>query len=128
MADSEKITINLGAVDLGKIDLLVEEGFYGNRADFIRTAIRNQLDSNGEMVRQVTVRRDFVIGALSYNRKDLEKYREKGEKVSLQVIGTLMLDDDIPAELVQATISKVRVYGALRASDEVREILAKIRG
>jgi len=55
--DTEKMTINLGYVDLGHIDLMVQEGFYSNRTDFIRTAIRNQLERHADVVKQSTVRK-----------------------------------------------------------------------
>ena len=87
MPDSEKITINLGLVDLGKIDLLVEESFYGNRADFIRTAIRNLLDSHQDVVKQVTIRRQFTLGVMVYDRKELERARASGEMFDIRIIG-----------------------------------------
>ena len=125
MPDSEKITINLGLVDLGKIDLLVEEGFYGHRADFIRTAIRNLLDTHQDVVKQVSVRREFVLGVLSYNRKDLEKAQAKGTMYDIRVIGAAVLEDDITPELALATIQRIKVYGGLKASPAVKEALAE---
>jgi Arc/MetJ-type ribon-helix-helix transcriptional regulator len=125
MPDSEKITINLGLVDLGKIDLLVEEGFYGNRADFIRTAIRNLLDSHQDVVKQVSVRRSFVLGVLIYDHKDLEKARANGTMFDIRVIGAVVLADDITPELALATIQRIQVYGGLKISPAVKEALAE---
>ena len=123
MADSEKITINLGSIDLGKIDLLVEEGFYSNRADFIRMAIRLLLDSQQEVVKQATMRRSSVLGVLVYDRADLEKKKAKGETLDIRIIGMLVLGEDIPGELAREVIERVQVFGSLKASAEVRDTL-----
>jgi Arc/MetJ-type ribon-helix-helix transcriptional regulator len=123
MVESEKITINLGVVDLGKVDLLVEEGFYANRTDFIRTAIRNQLDRHQEEVRQSTTRRAMLLGVLSYNRSELEEVRAAGERLRISFVGMLIISDDVPAELASATIESIQVHGVLRASKAVRDAL-----
>lgn len=122
--DSEKVTINLGAVDLGKVDLLVGEGFYGNRTDFIRTAIRNQLDKHEAETSQSAIRREASVGALVLNRKDLEAVRAKGQKLKLSVIGLLALGREVTPELAAASIESVYVRGVFRASDEVKAALA----
>lgn len=124
MADSEKVTINISVVDLGKIDLLVEEGFYANRTDLIRTAIRNQLDLHQEAVRQSIVRRSMAIGVLRYGRKDLERCRAAGEKLAIKAIGMVVLEDDIPPELAKETIEQVKVLGVLKVNKAVRQVLA----
>ena len=124
MADSEKITINMSVVDLGKIDLLVEEGFYSNRTDFIRTGIRNQLDKHREEVRQTVTRKTMAVGVVTYGRKSLEARREAGEKVSAWVVGSLIIADDVSAELAQDTIESIKVYGVLKASNKVKNALA----
>jgi Arc/MetJ-type ribon-helix-helix transcriptional regulator len=126
--DSEKITINMGAVDLGKIDLLVDEGFYGNRTDFIRTAIRNQLDKHESETSQSAVRRSASVGALVLNSRDLQAARAKGQKLKLSVIGLLSLGRDITPELAAATIESVYVRGMFRATDEVKAALADRTG
>ena len=123
MPETEKITINLNLVDLGKIDLLVEEGFYSNRTDFIRAAIRRQLDQHDESIRQSVSRKTLVMGVLGLNRKDLEKSRLKGEKLDLRVVGLLVLGEDIPPSLASETIESVKVYGVLRASPDVQAAL-----
>jgi Arc/MetJ-type ribon-helix-helix transcriptional regulator len=105
--DSEKITINMGAVDLGKVDLLVDEGFYGNRTDFIRTAIRNQLDKHEAETKQSATRRSATVGALALNREDLEAVRAKGQKLKLSVIGVLSLGRDVTPELAAASIESL---------------------
>jgi Arc/MetJ-type ribon-helix-helix transcriptional regulator len=127
-AESEKITINLGYVDLGHIDLLVQEGFYSNRTDFIRTAIRNQLSSHGDVLKQTVARRSMVLGLQRYTREDLERVRKAGEQLHIQVLGLASIDDDVPAKLAAQTIASISVLGALRASSAVRAALsARIR-
>ena len=124
MTESEKITINMGAVDLGKVDLLVREGVYSNRTDFIRTAIRNQIDKHSVEVQQSLSRYAFLIGVLRYDRKILEKYKAKGKRIDLTVLGSLTLASDVTPELAAATIKRVKVRGLFEASDEVKAALA----
>ena len=124
MADTEKITINMGVVDLGQIDLLVEQGFYSSRTDFIRAAIRRQLDMHGDEVKQSVTRRAFVIGVLSYSRQELERRREKGEMLDVRVVGLVRLDSDITPDLARSTIESLTIRGVLRAPDSVKTALA----
>lgn len=121
--DNEKITINLGYVDLGQIDLLVSEGFYSNRSDFIRTAIRNQLDRQGEAVRRSIIRRELDLGMRIITRADLEGYRSRNERLSIKVVGLATIATDVTPELALATIASLEVLGALQASPEVRAAL-----
>jgi Arc/MetJ-type ribon-helix-helix transcriptional regulator len=121
---TEKITINLGLVDLGQIDLLVREGFYANRTDFIRTAIRAQLVTHAEAVNHTVARRTLVLGVQHYGRDDLEAVREAGERLTIRVLGLASIGDDVPPELARATIESVEVLGALRASAAVKAALA----
>ena len=123
-AESEKITINLGFVDLGQVDLLVEEGFYSNRTDFIRTAIRNQLLAHGEVLKRSVARRQMVLGLQRYTRKDLEAVVAAGEKLHIQVLGLATIDDDVTPQLARQAIASIAVLGALRASDAVKAALA----
>ena len=123
-AESEKITINLGFVDLGQIDLLVEDGFYSNRTDFIRTAIRNQLSTHGEVVKQSVARREMVLGLQRYTRRDLEKVLASGEQLQIQVLGLATIDDDVTPQLARQAIAAIAVLGALRASPAVKAALA----
>jgi Arc/MetJ-type ribon-helix-helix transcriptional regulator len=123
-AESEKITINLGYVDLGHIDLLVQEGFFSNRTDFIRTAIRNQLSSHGDVLKQTVARRSMVLGLQRYTREDLERVRKAGEQLHIHVLGLASIDDDVPAMLAAQTIASISVLGALRASPTVRAALS----
>jgi Arc/MetJ-type ribon-helix-helix transcriptional regulator len=124
MSDTEKITINLGAVDLGKIDLLVEHGHYSNRTDFIRTAIRSQLEKHAPEVQQSATRGSFVIGALIYNKSDFEKFKEKGEKVKIKIMGMLHLDEEIPAELALEVVDSIKILGIFSASPALKSALA----
>jgi Arc/MetJ-type ribon-helix-helix transcriptional regulator len=123
-ADSEKITINICYVDLGHIDLLVREGFYSNRTDLIRTAIRNQIASHAEILRQTVSRRSLVLGIHHYARKDLEAVRARGERLQIQVLGLASIADDVSPALALKTIESIVVLGALHASDGVKRALA----
>ncbi len=123
-AESEKITINLGFVDLGQIDLLVAEGFYSNRTDFIRTAIRNHLTSHAEAVRQVVARRMFVLGMQHFTADYLRGVQAANETLHIRVLGLATIADDVTPELALATIASLDVLGALHASPEVRAALA----
>ena len=120
----EKITINMAPVDLGQIDLLVQEGFYQNRTDFIRTAIRNQLNTHAEAVRQTVARKTLVLGLQHYTRRDLEEVRAAGETLDIKVLGLASIADDVPPELALETIGSVVVLGAFRASPAVKTALA----
>lgn len=124
MSDTEKITINMSAVDLGKIDLLVQEGLYSNRTDFIRTGIRNLLDKHSLEIQQSVTRNSYVVGALSYDRAELEKWKEKGEKRKITILGLLHLHDDISAELASEVIESIKVLGIFIVSDQVKAALA----
>ena len=121
---TEKITINLGPVDLGQIDLLVQEGFYSNRTDFIRTAIRIQLNTHAEVVKRTVARKTLVLGLQQYTRRDLEAVRAAGEKLQINVLGLASIADDVTPELALATIDSVVVLGAFRASSQVKAALA----
>jgi Arc/MetJ-type ribon-helix-helix transcriptional regulator len=121
---SEKITINVGLVDLGQIDLLVNEGFYANRTDFIRTAIRRQLESRAAAVNDTVARRTLTLGTQHLSRRDLEKLRDSGQMVELRVLGLATVADDVTPELALATIALVEVLGAFRAPRAVKAALA----
>ena len=124
IADSEKITINLGVVDLGQIDLLVQEGFYSNRTDLIRTAIRNQLATHGEALRHTVARRTLVMGLQDFGRRELEAVRDAGQRLRIQALGLVRLGDDVTPELARDTIESVSVLGAFHASPKVKAALA----
>ena len=121
---SEKITINVGLVDLGQIDLLVDEGFYANRTDFIRTAIRRQLESRAGAVQDTVVRRALTLGTRYLSRSELERLHAAGETVELRVLGLATIADDVSVELALATIASVEVLGAFRAPRAVKAALA----
>lgn len=122
--DSEKITINLGYVDLGRIDLLVQEGFYSNRTDFIRTAIRKQLDSHVDAVSNSIARHTMELGLRDYSKADLEALQAAGEMLHVKVVGLARIDRDVTPELALATIGSITVLGALQASPEIKKVLA----
>jgi Arc/MetJ-type ribon-helix-helix transcriptional regulator len=123
-AGETKITINLGVVDLGQIDLLVQEGFYSNRTDFIRTSIRNQLAPHAEVVKQAVARKTMVLGLQRYSRQDLEALKAAGQKLQIHVLGLASIADDVPAELALATIDSIFVLGLLQAGPAVKAALA----
>ena len=122
--DSEKITINLGYVDLGHIDLMVREGFYSNRTDFIRTAIRNQLDRHADVVKQSVARQSVELGLRHYSRDDLEAACAAGQTLHIRVLGLASIASDVTPELARATIASISVLGALHASPAVKAALA----
>ena len=122
--DSEKITINLGYVDLGQIDLMVAEGFYSNRTDFIRTAIRNQLERHADAMKRSVAHKSLDLGLRHYSRDDLEAVLARGQTLHIHVLGLASLADDVTPELARATIESVVVLGALRATPEVKAALA----
>ena len=119
----EKITINIGCVDLGQIDLLVQEGFYANRTDLIRTAIRNQLATHRDAVREVVSRKTLVLGIQHYAAADLEAVKASGEKLQIRVLGLACIADDVTPRLALATIESLTVLGALHASRAVKSAL-----
>ncbi|TMH64153.1 MAG: CopG family transcriptional regulator [Betaproteobacteria bacterium] len=123
-SDTEKITINLGLIDLGQIDLLVQEGFYSNRTDFIRTAIRNHLATHAEAVRQTVVRKTLMLGLVEFTRADLEGVKKSGKRLRIQVLGLARIATDVSAALALATIESVSVLGAFQASPAVKAALA----
>ena len=123
-ADSEKITINLGFVDLGHIDLVVAEGFYSNRTDFIRTAIRNQLERHADTARKSISRKGLDLGLRHYSRRDLEHAVAAGEPLHINVLGLASIAADVTPDLARTAIASVTVLGALHTTPEVRRALA----
>jgi Arc/MetJ-type ribon-helix-helix transcriptional regulator len=123
--DTEKITVNLGYVDLGHIDLMVQEGFYSNRTDFIRTAIRNQLERHADVVKQSVTRKSLDLGLRHYSREDLEAARAAGHMLHIHVLGLASIAQDVTPELARATIASIAVLGALHASPAVKAALAE---
>ncbi|MCG7343171.1 CopG family transcriptional regulator [Sporosarcina sp. ACRSL] len=126
MAESEKITINMNVVDLGKVDLLVDQGFYSNRTDFIRTAIRRQLETHAEEVKEIVTRKSYVVGVVRYGRKELEELRDASTMLDVKVAGLLVIADDVNAELVEQTLASVQVKGVLKANVEVKSAIQKL--
>jgi Arc/MetJ-type ribon-helix-helix transcriptional regulator len=123
--DSEKITINLGHVDLGHIDLMVQEGFYSSRTDLIRTAIRNQLERHADVVKQAVARKKVELGLRHFSREDLEAVRDAGQMLHIRVLGLARIANDVTPELARATIGSIAVLGALQASSAVKAALAE---
>jgi len=124
LPETEKVTVNLGLVDLAQMDLLIEEGFYTNRTDFVRTAIRNQLERHGEDIRQTVVRKRFVVGLQRYTKAELERSVAAGERLEIHVLGLASIDDDVAPELATAAIASIWVLGAFVASNAVKAALA----
>ena len=126
-ADAEKITINVGFVDLGQIDLLVAEGFYGNRTDFIRTAIRSQLASHADAVKQAVARKTLVLGLQHFSADDLRAVQAARQKLRIRVLGLASIAHDVSPELALATIESLDVLGALHASPAVKAALSRLQ-
>jgi Arc/MetJ-type ribon-helix-helix transcriptional regulator len=124
LPDTDKVTVNLGLVDLAQMDLLVGEGFYTNRTDFVRTAIRNQLQQHADAIRETVVRKRFVTGLQRYSRSELERVVAAGERLEIHVLGLATLEDDVTPELARAAIASIQVLGAFIASPTVRDALA----
>ena len=125
LPETEKITINLGLVDLGQIDLLVQEGFYSNRTDLIRTGIRNQLAAHADVVKEAVARKSLSLGIQRYTRAELEAVRAAGPPLRIQALGLVVIGEDVTPELAVATIESIAVLGALHASPAVKTALGK---
>lgn len=125
MKDTEKITINTNAVDSEKVELMVDEGFYSNRADFIKTSVRNQLNAHSRTIEDVITVKSYEIGINYYDRKSLEQILEQNKLLNIKVVGMLVLKDDIDLELAKKTINSIKVFGVLKASRELKIALRK---
>lgn len=126
MVENEKITINLGPVDLGRIDVLVEQGVFSNRSDAIRTAIRNLLDLNQDVIGEVKTRKSAVMGVLILGKSDLAKKKASGKKIILNIIGMLILKDDVTPELASETIESISVHGVFKAPEAVKKLFSEV--
>ena len=124
LPDSDKVTVNVGLVDLAQLDLLVEEGFYSNRTDFVRTAIRNQLQVHADAIRQTITRKRYVMGMYRYSRHELTELAASGQRLEIHVLGLALIEDDVPAALAREVIASIQVLGAFIAPPAVREALA----
>ncbi len=122
--DTEKITINIGAMDLGNIDLLVEQCFYTNRSDFIRTAIRNQINAHSQELKKFSSEMS-VYGMARFDRKELEKMRDSGRKLNLKLVGLLIIDNDVTVELFKETFEAAKVYGIVNAPGEIKKLIVR---
>lgn len=122
--DTEKMTVNIGVVDLGQVDLLVQEGFYANRSDLVRTAVRNQLAAHADVLKQTVARRTLTLGLLHCSRADLEQAVKSGQRLRIEVVGLARIANDVSPELARAAIESVSVLGAFHAPAPVRRALA----
>lgn len=120
--DTEKVCVNLAAVELGKIDVLVSQGLFTSRTDLIRAGIRKVLEENGEAVQRVALGA-AGLGIMAITRKQLEQARKAGEKLDMKVIGILVIDPDVTPELADTTIHEIRIFGTLRGP---KAVLARI--
>ncbi|WP_170885482.1 CopG family transcriptional regulator [Bacillus alkalicellulosilyticus] len=121
MAETEKITVNMNVVDLGKVDLLVEQGFYSNRTDFIKTSIRNQLSTHDKQIDVVVTEKSFLLGVSRYDRKMLEGFLQKNKRMDINVVGMFVLDEDVDLELARKTIRSVKVFGVFKANAQIKQ-------
>lgn len=126
MNSSEKITVNVNVVDLGKIDLLVEKGFYSNRTDFIKTAIRNQIENQNYVIKDIIIKNNFSLGIVIYSKKDLEMLLVNGEKINIKVVGMLIFKDDISEDLALAVINSIEVKGVFKVNTDLKNKLCQI--
>lgn len=126
MSNSEKITVNVNVVDLGKIDLLVEKGFYSNRTDFIKTAIRNQIENQNYVIKDIIIKNNFSLGIVSYSKKDLEMLLVNGEKINIKVVGMLILKDDISEDLALTVINSIEIKGVFKVNTDLKNKLSQI--
>ena len=124
LPDSDKVTVNVGLVDLAQMDLLVNEGFYSNRTDLVRTAIRNQLQVHAESIRQTVLRKRYVLGQHRYSRRELEEVVASGQRLEIHVLGLAVIEDDVTPELADQAIASVQVLGAFIAAPATRQVLA----
>jgi Arc/MetJ-type ribon-helix-helix transcriptional regulator len=124
LASEQKITINLGCIDLGQIDLLVNEGFYSNRSEFIRAAIRENLREHADAVKEVTTRKSLVLGIHHFSKEQLLALRAGRETLQIRVLGLASIASDVTPKLATDTIESITVLGVLQASPEVRKALA----
>jgi len=124
MAEMEKLTINLSPIDVGQIELLVEQGFYANRAEFIRAAIRDEIAKHGDVVRETVTRQSLILGAVVYDRRTLERLKKIGQRVALRVLGLLVIRPDVTPALARETIESVTVRGVFKAPEAVKKALA----
>lgn len=127
ISESEKVTINLGAVDLGQIDLLVDEGFYSNRTDFIRQSIRQQLIVHSGEIKQTTTYKYSALGVFKYSLDELEVLQKASKKLELKLIGTLIIEENVPLELVKETFKTVKVFGIIKARPDIKNYLQTLR-
>jgi len=123
MPDTEKVSFNLSVVDLGQMDLLIEQGFYSSRTDFLVAAVRHLLQTHAPVVQKAVELRFMTLGVAMYSREDLERRVAKGERLDLRVVGVLKIADDVTPELARAAIRSVSVFGKLRARPEVAAAL-----
>lgn len=121
--DDEKVTLNIGSVDLGRIDLLVREGMYSSRTDFIRDAVRGQLERHTKLVDEVVTRKEYVVGFTMFTRSDLERLRDQDKRMSVRVVGMLRFARDVPVDLVAAVVEDISILGSLRGPDDVVDYL-----
>lgn len=121
--ETEKMAVNMGVVDLGQVDLLVQEGFYSNRSDLVRTAVRNQLAQHADVLKQTVARRSLTLGLQHFSRAELERAVAAGERLSIEVVGLARIAPDVTPALAKAAIESVSVLGAFQASPAVRQAL-----
>ncbi|WP_339801521.1 CopG family transcriptional regulator [Paenibacillus sp. FSL R5-0744] len=123
MPDLEKVSINLGPVDLGQIDLLVDQGYYTNRTDFIRIAIKNQLDSHSSVLKELKQEKYFVVGIIEFDRNRLEDAKQKGVRIDINLVGGLIISDDVTRELAEEVFGNVKIFGIIRAPEQIKKYL-----
>jgi len=131
---TEKATINIGIMELAQIDLLVENMIYTNRSDFIRTAIRNQLEMHKSDIERLylqTKANSFEpesqvqggIGIYRLRKAALSDAMKSNKKLHIMVMGILLIDKDISPELFEATVESIKIYGKIQAQKSILELI-----
>jgi Arc/MetJ-type ribon-helix-helix transcriptional regulator len=125
---TEKITININTIDLGHIDLLVNEGYYATRTEFIKTAVKKQLDRHEEDTKKLIEQKakhgdyELSIGVGGFTKSELERIIQKKEaKIKMIFIGLFITPKDVTLELLEQAVESIKVYGVCRCSQEIKD-------
>lgn len=126
---SEKVSVNINEEALSKIDLLVEDGFYSNRSDFINRAVDTLLDRENRTVdklleihsKEKINSRQWFVGVQTMGSQYLEKVKEQGVRLRIKGCGVLYFEKDAAQELVFETVEYISPRIRVIAEEAVRE-------
>jgi Arc/MetJ-type ribon-helix-helix transcriptional regulator len=119
----QQLNVTMDAEEIHQVDLMVEQGLYASRKDFLQLAARNLLREHGVEVPRPMTGELKVAGIAVHNRKSLEKLRAAGRQLELNVTGIFRLADDVTPELACAVIKSLTLRGTFEASAEVKATL-----